>query len=256
MAIKTAKCRHLAIVFKRVLASLFLLCGSARRGALVQLHAARIAQQFARIRWLPTELLAHELLALTSMPSVVQAASSCPLWSLAKINSPGEPEMLRHLIFTIVVALVVSVVVVNNALAADQAVLSEEMQNAVSNKYPNHKLVKSCSGDFVGKHDNAIAIVHNEASKEFVVLWIMSDGNIQQLDAVTQAEPEFELQCVDAKEAKEREHDVHTTDTITGTLKALKGLGAVCYFSDDTTAKCWSLDRASGRLIEIGGWLT
>jgi hypothetical protein len=143
-----------------------------------------------------------------------------------------------------------------NAFGADQAVLSNDVQQLLANKYPNHKLVKSCSGSFVGKHDDAIAVLRSEARKEFVVLWVMSDGKTQELDVVTQAEPEFELQCMDAKEAKEREHDVHTTDTITGTLKARKGLGAVCYFSDDTTAKCWSLNRASGRLIEIGGWLT
>ncbi len=162
----------------------------------------------------------------------------------------------RLLMLGFALALCVSAVCVDNVFAADQEMLNNDVQQLLADKYPNHKIVKSCSGSFVGKPTDAIAVVNNAAKKEFIVLWVMSDGNIQQLDAVTQAEPEFELQCLDAKEAKEREHDVHTTDTITGTLKALKGLGAVCYFSDDTTAKCWSLDRASGRLIEIGGWLT
>jgi len=36
-----------------------------------------------------------------------------------------------------------------------------------------------------------------------------------------------------------------------------KGAGAVCYFTDDTTAKCWSDGRKkAGDLIEVGGWIT
>ncbi len=164
--------------------------------------------------------------------------------------------LVKRFALALAVTLFLSMFCVHNIFAADQGGLSDKMQHLLADKYPNHKVVKSCSGNFVGKPTDAIAVINNAANKEFIVLWVMSDGNIQQLDAVIQAEPEFELQCMDAKEAKGREHDVHTTDTIVGTLKALKGLGAVCYFSDDTTAKCWSLDRATGRLIEIGGWLT
>jgi hypothetical protein len=164
--------------------------------------------------------------------------------------------LVRHFTLALAVTLFLSTLCVHNVFAADQRVLSDDMQQLLADKYPNHKVVKSCSGNFVGKPIDAIAVINNAARKEFIVLWVMSDENIQQLDSVTQAEPEFELQCMNAKEVKEREHDVHTTDTIIGTLKALKGLGAVCYFSDDTTAKCWSLDRATGRLIEIGGWQT
>lgn len=164
--------------------------------------------------------------------------------------------LVRHFTLALALTLFLSSLCVHNAVAADQRVLSDDMQQLLADKYPNHKIVKSCSGSFVGKPIDAIAVVNNAAKKEFVVLWMMADGNIQQLESVTQAEAEFELQCLDAKEVKEREHDVHTTNTIVGTLKALKGLGAVCYFSDDTTAKCWSLDRATGRLIGIGGWQT
>ncbi len=164
--------------------------------------------------------------------------------------------LVRHLTLALAAMLFLSTFCVYNVFAADQGALSDDMQQLLADKYPNHKVAKSCSGTFVGKPNDAIAVINNGAKKEFIVLWVMSNGNVQQLDSVIQAEPEFEMQCMNAKEAKEREHDVHTTDTIVGTLRALKGLGAVCYFSDDTTAKCWSLDRATGRLIEIGGWLT
>lgn len=144
----------------------------------------------------------------------------------------------------------------NDAFGADQAVLSNDMQQLLIKKYPDHTVVNSCSGKFVGRPSDAVAVLRNQAKKEFLVLWVMSDGNIQQLDSVTEGVPDVGLQCFDAKEAKKQEYEIYHTPTIEGDLKVRKGMGAVCYFTDNTTAKCWSLDRASSRLIEIGGWIT
>ena len=164
--------------------------------------------------------------------------------------------LVRLFTFAFVLAFFLSNVGVQDAFGADQAVLSSDMQQLLVKKYPNHKVVNSCSGKFVGKPSDAAAVLRDAAKKEFLVLWVMSDGKIQQLDSVTGTVPDVELQCFDAKEAKKQEYAIYHTPTIEGDLKVRKGLGAVCYFTDDTTAKCWSLDRASGRLIEIGGWIT
>ena len=163
---------------------------------------------------------------------------------------------LRLVTIAFALAFVLSEICARQAYGADQAVLGDDLQQLLVKKYPNHQVVKSCSGKFVGKQSDTVAILRNQAKKEFLVLWVRSNGNIQQLDSVMQAEPDFDLQCLDAKEAKKQEYIVYHTETIEGTLKVRNGLGAVCYFTDNTTAKCWSLDRASGRLIEIGGWLT
>lgn len=153
-------------------------------------------------------------------------------------------------------ALFLSSVCVHDAFGAEQAVLSNDMQQLLTKNYPSHKVVNSCSGNFVGKPSDAVAVLRDDAKKELLVLWVMSDGNIQQLDSVMQAEPDIGLQCFDAKEAKKQEYAIYHTPTIQGDLKARKGLGAVCYFTDNTTARCWSLDRTSGRLTAIGGWIT
>lgn len=163
-------------------------------------------------------------------------------------------KRLFTLAFTL--ALFLSSVCVHDAFGAEQAVLSNDMQQLLTKNYPSHKVVNSCSGNFVGKPSDAVAVLRDDAKKELLVLWVMSDGNIQQLDSVMQAEPDIGLQCFDAKEAKKQEYAIYHTPTIQGDLKARKGLGAVCYFTDNTTARCWSLDRASGRLTAIGGWIT
>lgn len=164
--------------------------------------------------------------------------------------------LIRLFTLALTLAFFLSSVCVHDAFGAEQAVLSNDMQQLLIKKYPNHKLVNSCHGTFVGKPSDAVAVLHNEAKKEFLVLWVMSSGNIQQLDSVMQAQADFELQCFDTKEAKKQEYLVFHTPTIEGDLKVRKGQGTVCYFTDDTTAKCWSLDRASGQLIAIGGWIT
>ncbi len=153
-------------------------------------------------------------------------------------------------------ALLLASAFISTASSSDQPIVSRKIEQTLTSKYPSHKLVNACSGKFVGRANDAVAVLHNQAKKEFLVVWVTSQGAVQVLDSVTQTEPEFEIECMDAKEAKEREYDVHHTETIEGSLRVPKGLGAVCYFIDETTAKCWTLDHASGRLMEIGGWQT
>jgi hypothetical protein len=163
--------------------------------------------------------------------------------------------LIRLFTLAFVLVFFLSSVCVHDAFGAEQAVFSNEVKQLLIKNYPNHKVVNSCSGAFVGKPSDAVAVLRNEAKKEILVLWVMSNGNIQQLDSVT-AVPDVEPKCWDAKEAKRREYDLHHTESIEAWLKVRTGLGALCYFTDNTTAKCWSLDRASGRLTEIGGWMT
>ncbi len=158
----------------------------------------------------------------------------------------------KALIFTLVVLFI------GSAFGGDKPPLSSEIQKQLSTKYPKHTVVNWCSGKFVGKETNAVAVLRDPAKKEYLVVWAMSPGGIQELDAVPQTDssPEFELQCMDAKEAKETQNTLEHSEAITSSLKVLKGLGAVCYFIDENIANCWSLDRPSGRLIRIGAWET
>ncbi len=168
-------------------------------------------------------------------------------------------ELRIHTIFAAgLVFMLPALTSVNSGAAQDKPAPSRVIQQKLTHKYPGQKIVNWCSGKFVGRDADAVAVLHNQAKKQFLVVWVMSNAGIQELDSVAQDEsdPGFELQCLDAKEAKERQADFQTLEAIEGSLEAPEGLGAVCYFTDSTSAKCWSLDRASGRLVEVGGWQT
>src|SRR5262245_38100009 len=158
----------------------------------------------------------------------------------------------KALVFAIVVLLI------SGAYGGEQPPLSPGIQQQLTAKYPNQKLVNWCSGKFVGKDTNAIAVLRDESKKQFLVLWVMPPGGIQELASVAQFDTsnEFDMQCLNAKEAKEVEYTSQHSETIHSDMKVLKGLGAVCYFIDNTTSDCWSLHRSSGKLVKIGGWLT
>ncbi len=158
----------------------------------------------------------------------------------------------KVLVFTL------SFILIGSAFGGDQQPLSGEIKKQLSTKYPNHKVVNWCTGKFVGKEADAVAVLRDESKKQFLVLWVMSQGGIQELDSVAQTDSptEFELQCMDAKEAKETQDTLQHSEGISSSLKVLKGLGAVCYFIDQNVANCWSLDRPSGHLVRIGAWET
>jgi hypothetical protein len=164
----------------------------------------------------------------------------------------------RCLIFAVGIALFFPAISVSSGFGGDQSPLSPEIQKRLSKTYPNLKIVNGCSGKFVGKETDAITVLHNRAKKEFLVVWVMLEGHIQELDSVSQADSstEFDLQCLSPKEAKELEDTLQRSEGVTSSVKIPKGSGAVCYFIDSAVANCWSLDRASGRLIRAGAWET
>lgn len=159
----------------------------------------------------------------------------------------------KALIFAIGIAFI------SGAFGGDRPPLSPEIQHQLTAKYPHAKVVNWCSGKFVGKDADAVTVLQDESKKQFLIMWVMSQGGIQELDSVAQTDlptTEFELQCMDAKKAKDMQDTLQDSEGISSSLKVLKGLGAVCYFIDCCIANCWSLDRASGRLIRVGGWET
>ncbi len=150
------------------------------------------------------------------------------------------------------------VLFIGSAFGGDQPPLSGEIQKQLSTKYPQHKVVSWCSGNIVGTETNAAVALRDRSKKDYLVVWGMAQAGIQELASVeqTDASAEFELDCYDAKGAKEIEDTLQHSEGISSSLKVLKGLGAVCYFIDQNVANCWSLDRPSGRLVRIGAWET
>ncbi len=144
------------------------------------------------------------------------------------------------------------------AVGGDRPPLARNIQQQLTSKYLNHRIVNWCSGKFVGREKDAVAALLNPTKKQLLVLWVMAPDTIQELDTIEQTgvNSAFELQCLDAKQVRRRQDTLRNSETITNSLKVPNGAGALCYFTDNTTAKCWSLDRASGRLTEVGGWQT
>lgn len=164
----------------------------------------------------------------------------------------------KSLVFAFGIALLIPVVSVSGAFGGDRPSINPEVQQTLAKNYPNHKMVHWCSGKFAGKSADAIVVLHNLAKKEFLVVWVMSQGGIQELDTVapTATNTDVDLDCMNAKDAKELQDTLDTSEAITSSVKVPKGSGAVCYFVDENVSTCWSLDRASGRLVRIGGWET
>jgi hypothetical protein len=159
--------------------------------------------------------------------------------------------------FAFGLALFLPVISIGTAVGADQPSVSSEIREKLAKNYPNQKIVNWCSGNFAGKATDAIAVLRNQAKKQFLVVWVMS-GDIQELDTVAQTDSssEFELQCLNPKDAKELQDTLQHSEGINSSVEIPKGSGAVCYFTDATVANCWSLNRASGRLVRVGAWET
>lgn len=142
-------------------------------------------------------------------------------------------------------------------LGGDQPSIGREIQQKVIKNYPNHKIVNWCSGKFAGRELDAVVVLRNPAKKEFLVLWVMSQGGIQELDSVPQTDAtDFELECLNAKDAKQLQDTLEASEGISSSVKIPEGSGAVCYFIDEAIANCWSLDSTSGRLVRVGAWET
>ncbi len=146
---------------------------------------------------------------------------------------------------------------ISDAFGADPPPISREIQQRVLTKHAGHKIVNWCSGTFVRKDTDAVVVLQNQSTKEFLVVWVMP-GGIQELDRVqlTDSSSEFELQCMNPKEAKELQDTLRHSEGISTSVEIPKGAGAVCYFIDETVANCWSLDRATGELVRVGAWET
>lgn len=132
------------------------------------------------------------------------------------------------------------------------------LQQKLAGKYPGQRLLNSCDGAFLGRRGDAVVALYDAAEKRVTVAWAPRQGEIQQLDSLAEQgeAKDFELQCHSAKQVDELRQTLRSSETIENFLKVPAGAGAVCYFTDQTTAKCWALDAKSGKLIEAGGWQT
>jgi hypothetical protein len=163
----------------------------------------------------------------------------------------------KSLISVLGIVLLPSSALISTAFGTDQPPVSPEIQQKLAKKYPNQKIVNWCSGRFLGKNTDAVAVLRNQARKEFLVVWVMTEG-IQELDTVAQSDSssEFELQCINAKEAKELQHTLQHSEGISSSVEIPTAAGAVCYFIDATVANCWSLNLSTGGLVRVGAWET
>ncbi len=162
----------------------------------------------------------------------------------------------KPFVFAFAAVLLLSLVCLHDAHGAGQPPVSPKTQQRLAAKYPNQKVVNWCSGAFAGKEINAsVVVLHDQKKKEFLVLWLMAK-DIQELDTIpqTEASSDFELQCMNAKEAKELQDTLQNSEGISSSVEIPKDAGAVCYFIDPAIANCWSLDRATGQLVRVGAW--
>lgn len=132
------------------------------------------------------------------------------------------------------------------------------VKKALAKKYPREAIVNWCDGNFLGKPGDIVAVLSDESRKQFRVVWVTTHKNIQELQSVSRFSPDasFELKCLDATKAKELQNTLRTSESIVDFLKIPEGAGALCYFTDYTTAQCWSADKKSDTLIDAGGWQT
>ena len=153
------------------------------------------------------------------------------------------------------VSLSLSLMLLSTASAVAQGV-SPKTKAALSAKYPGEEAVASCSAGAVGNRLDGFAALYNSSDKQTRVVAIDKEGGVRELDVIPSTDgSSFELQCLNAKEAKERKKVLRESETIRDFLHVPTGRGAVCYFTSDTETKCWSTDK-DGKLIDVGGWQT
>lgn len=142
-----------------------------------------------------------------------------------------------------------------SSVAAAQA-LSAKAKDMLTAKYPGEQIVASCSAANLGKAANSFAALYSSADKRIRVTALDQNGGIRDVDTVPAVDgSSFELQCLSAREAKERKRTLRESEAIRDFLRVPGGRGAVCYFTTDTETKCWSTNK-DGKLIDAGGWQT
>lgn len=136
--------------------------------------------------------------------------------------------------------------------------LDPALQRKVISQYPGQRLVNSCDGAFLRRHGDAVVALYDAANKRVTVAWVTRRGEMQKLDSVPAPgeSKDFELKCMNPKQVRELKETLRSSETIEDFLRIPASAGAVCYFTDQTTTKCWSLDAKSGKLEEAGGWQT
>lgn len=106
-------------------------------------------------------------------------------------------------------------------------------------------------------NNHSISAVFNKAISSFSIRLVDGLKVIQELDVVKKFnEEKFELQCMDAKEASALKKSLSNSEGIHDFMKLPIDSGALCYFIDETTTKCWSQDVKTKSLVNIGGWQT
>lgn len=141
-------------------------------------------------------------------------------------------------------------------LIASAQGLADKVKDALAAKYPGEQIVASCSTAILGNTRDVFAALYGAHDKRIRVISVMQNGGTREIDVVPATRgSSFELQCLNAKEAKQRKKVLGESETIRDFLRVPAGRGAVCYFTSDTETKCWSKDK-SGKLIEVGGWQT
>ena len=153
-----------------------------------------------------------------------------------------------------------------NAYAGE--VISPAVRNALAAHYPHQRISNACAGRFIGAKSSYVVALQDPVQRTFTIVWVKADGEIQQLDSISgeaaatisgQKNPgaaPFELQCMDAKQAREFIKRGANSEALDFRVRVRSGAGAVCYFTNATTADCWTLDRRTGALVGAGGWQT
>ncbi len=141
-------------------------------------------------------------------------------------------------------------------LATSAQTLSEASRSRLSTKFPGETIVASCSAMAIGRTLDSFAAVYSSSEEKVRVVAVAKNGDVRDLDVVPAFRgTSFELQCLNAREAKERKKVLGESEAIRDFLKVPAGRGAVCYFTSETETKCWSTDK-DGKLIDAGGWQT
>lgn len=149
---------------------------------------------------------------------------------------------MKHLIFLVLLF------TVQPALAGSSSSLNKELGRVT---------VASCSGSFLGLNDESVVVTFDKASSSYKILWIDVKKQETVLSTIKKYNDEkFELQCMATKEASDTKKSLAKSEGVHDFLEFAAGNGLLCYFTDETTAKCWTYDKKKKSLVDAGGWQT
>lgn len=122
-----------------------------------------------------------------------------------------------------------------------------------SPEYEGYFAVTYCIADFDmdGKADHAFGTVTN--SPVFGAYFVQLGDRLIEL-AYHNTGPE--LQCLDAKETRERNSTIGISETIHGSIESGDSEYVVCGFVNNTEAVCWRYDKSRNDFVVAGGWTT